>query len=483
VQTLTNGPSPARNHGKSLPEGAHDPPMRHIATFRGISRFGWATRDGKVIGVKVRHLLPGLVCAMLAAGCAGESARPEGRDVLLPLDVDVIKSTVPRNATLQGLLKGHKATGDLADSIVSAVRSQFDPRHLKANQNYQLTTSLDGLFREFRYTMDADRFLRVALKAGTSSAAPQFDVEVVAYPKEVVTAAVTVEITKERPSLWAALEDEGENIQLALLLADAFSGDVDFNSDLQPGDRFEVLFARVLRDGQFSGYENVKYALLTNDGRTLTAVRHQGPDGRDAWYDAQGRSLKRQFLKSPLGFEPRVTSSFSYRRRHPVLNTYRAHRGVDYAAAYGTPVVAVSPGVVIAAGWAGGAGRRVSVRHASGYVSNYFHLSAIAAGISPGAKVDQGRTLGRVGNSGTVTGTHLHYELIKNGTHVNPVTAHRQMPPGIPIPASAMPAFLSERDALFGNLRELQAAAAAAASPAAVFPTATPAQAPAPRGQ
>lgn len=422
--------------------------------------------DGKVMRVKIGHLVPGVLCAMLAAGCAGRTERPQGRDVLLPVDVDIIEATVPRNATLQGLLKGHKASSDLADAIVQAVKAQFDPKHLKANQSYQLTTSLDGLFREFRYTLDADRFLRVALKAGTAASTPQFDVEVVPYPKEIVTSAVRVEISKEHPSLWAALENSGENIQLALLLADAFSGDVDFNSDLQAGDWFEVLFGRVLREGQFSGYENVRAAAMWNDGRKLTAIRHKGPDGREAWYDAEGRSRKRQFLKSPLGFEPRVTSSFSYRRFHPVLNRYRAHRGVDYAAAYGTPVVAVSAGTVIEAGWAGGAGRRVSIRHDSGYVSNYFHLSAIAPGISRGTRVDQGRTIGRVGNSGTVTGTHLHYELIKNGTHVNPVVEHRRMPPGVPIPPKAMPAFLSERDLLLGNLRDVLAAAAPTATPA-----------------
>lgn len=405
--------------------------------------------------MKTGWLLPVLACASLSASCGRGEAEQAGRqDVVLAREVDVIEATVPRNATLQGVLRSHEASSDLADSIVGAVRSQFDPRRLKANQPYHLVTSLDGLFREFRYTMDADRFLRVALKVGSSLAAPQFDVEVVAYPKEIVTDAVTVEITKERPSLWAALEERGENIQLALLLADAFSGDVDFNSDLQPGDRFEVLFGRVLRDGKFTGYEEVAAATLNNDGRQLTAIRHLGPDGREAWYDAQGRSLRRQFLKSPLGFEPRVTSSFSYRRLHPVLNTYRAHRGVDYRAGYGTPVVAVSPGTVIAAGWAGGAGRRVSIRHASGYVSNYFHLSAISAGISPGARVDQGRTIGRVGNSGTVTATHLHYELIKNGTYVNPVAEHRHMPPGVPIPAAAMPQFTAERDRLLGTLRD-----------------------------
>lgn len=431
---------------------------------RGLSCYGSGGGNGKVIGVKAGHVLPGVLCALLAAACSGRSGQPDRQDVLLPRDVDIIEATVPHNATLQSLLKGHKASSDLADSIVGAVQSQFDPRRLKANQPYRLTTTLDGLFREFRYNLDADKFLRVALKVGASLAEPQFDVEVVPYPKEVVTDAVTVEITKEHPSLWAALEDGGENIQLALLLADAFSGDVDFNSDLQPGDRFEVLFGRVMRDGQFSGYEGVTAATLSNDGRMLTAIRHRGPDGREAWYDAQGRSRKRQFLKSPLGFEPRVTSRFSYRRFHPVLNTFRAHRGVDYAAAYGTSVVAVSAGTVVEAGWAGGAGRRVSIRHASGYVSNYFHLSAIAAGIRPGARVDQGRSIGRVGNSGTVTGTHLHYELVKNGTHVNPVVEHRHMPPGVPIPAGAMPAFTAERTRLLGTLRDTLAAAAAASA-------------------
>jgi murein DD-endopeptidase MepM/ murein hydrolase activator NlpD len=415
--------------------------------------------------MKTARLLPILLCVTLAglsigvAGCTGTAPdQPAPQDVLLPIDVDVLDAKVPRNATLQGLLKSHQASSGFADSIVGAVRSQFDPRALKANQPYRLITSLDGIFREFRYTLDADKFLRVVLRDDSPVDAPQFDVEVVPYPKEVITEAVEVTITKARPSLSAALEDQGENIQLALLLADAFAGDVDFNSELQDGDRFQVLFGRVMRDGQFSGYEDVKAATLYNDGRVLTAIRHTGPDGRDAWYDAEGRSLRRQFLKSPLKFEPRVTSNFSYRRLHPVLNIYRAHRGVDYSAGYGAPVVAVSAGTVVEAGWAGGAGRRVVVRHASGYESAYFHLSAFGPGITKGAHVAQGEVLGRVGNSGTVTATHLHYELKKNGTHVNPVVEHRNMPPGVPIPAEMMPAFLAERDALLGTMRTTLAA-------------------------
>jgi murein DD-endopeptidase MepM/ murein hydrolase activator NlpD len=376
------------------------------------------------------------------------------QDVRLPLDVAIIDATVPRNATLESVLKSHPGSSPFADSIVGAVRSVFNPRHLQADRPYRVTTTLDGLFQEFRYRLDADRFLRVALKDDSPADAPEFDVEVVPYPKEIVVAAVDVEITKARPSLTAALQDRGENIQLALLLADAFSGDVDFNSDLQDGDRFEVLFGRVLRDGQFSGYEGVQAAIYHSGDRTLTAIRHEGPDGRMAWYDADGRSRVRQFLKSPLEFQPFVTSRFSPNRLHPVLGIRRAHRGVDYRAAYGTKVLAVSAGTVVAAGWSGGAGRRVVIRHPSGYESAYFHLSAFGPGITPGTKVGQGQVIGRVGNSGTVTATHLHYELKKNGTHVNPVTEHRNMPPGVPIPADQMPAFLDVRERLFTDLRQ-----------------------------
>lgn len=398
------------------------------------------------------------------------------QDVLLVSDVEIIEAVVPRNATLESLLKSHPGSSPFADSIVGAVRTVFNPRHLQANRPYQVTTTLDGLFQEFRYRLDADRFLRVALKDDSSAETPEFDVEVVPYPKEIVSDAVEVSITKARPSLWAALQDKGENIQLALLLADAFSGDVDFNSDLQDGDRFEVLFSRVLRDGEFSGYDSVQAAVLHNDGRTLTAIRHEGPDGRVAWYDADGRSRKRQFLKSPLGFEPTVTSSFSNRRLHPVLGVYRAHRGVDYRAAYGTPVISVSAGTVVSAGWAGGAGRRVVIRHASGYESAYFHLSAFAPGIRAGVKVDQGQTIGRVGNSGTVTATHLHYELKKNNAWVNPVTEHRNMPPGEPIPAGKMPTFLEAREQLFSQLRMTLSAAPAASAVAAPSASATSGQ-------
>jgi murein DD-endopeptidase MepM/ murein hydrolase activator NlpD len=243
-------------------------------------------------------------------------------------------------------------------------------------------------------------------------------------------------------------------VQLALDIATAFGGEVDFNSDLRQGDRVDVIFERVRRDGAFAGYGAVNAAVLKNGGRTITAIRYTGPDGKPGWYDNQGRSLKRQFLASPLRFEPnpQVTSGFSFRRLHPIYGDVRAHLGVDYGAPIGAPVVAIAAGTVVTAGTSGDAGRLVQVRHASGYESGYLHLSAFASGVHPGVHVEQGQTIGYVGSSGAATGPHLDFRLKKNGTYVNPLVEKKKMPPGEPIPAASLDAFMRERDHVLADL-------------------------------
>ena len=152
--------------------------------------------------------------------------------------------------------------------------------------------------------------------------------------------------------------------------------------------------------------------------------------------------MKRFFLKSPLKFEPRITSRFSSSRKHPILGYARAHNGVDYYAPAGAPVGSVAPGVVTMAGWTSGGGRTVKVRHPNGYETEYLHLSAIA--VRAGARIGQGELVGRVGMTGLATGVHLHYGLKKNGRYVNPVIEHRNMPPGDPVPA-ALPQRVHDR--------------------------------------
>jgi murein DD-endopeptidase MepM/ murein hydrolase activator NlpD len=390
-------------------------------------------------------LLPAAVVLCLA-GCrqAPVPIAPPRTDIHLAVDTETIQTRVPRNATLDRLLRDHAIRDDLVLAIVEAARTSFDPRRLRADHSYRLVRTLDGLLRRFEYEIDADRFLRIV--SPDRKAPATLDVEVVAYEKHTEVAAVRGAIDRTHPSLVAAFEGTGENIQLAIALAEIFAGEVDFESDLQPGDRFELMFEKVYREGSFAGYGHILSAQFMNEDRDLQAYRFL-VDGKAGYYDAQGRSLKRFMLASPLRFEPRVTSRFSYRRRHPVHGGYRPHLGVDYGAPYGAAVVAVAGGAVVSAGWSGGSGKMVRIRHAGGYESYYLHLSSFGKGIRAGARVDQGQLIGRVGATGTATGPHLDYRLRRNGVFVNPLAEHKRLPPGAPIPAAYREDFLLARDA------------------------------------
>ena len=372
-------------------------------------------------------------------------------DVVLAPDSEIRQALVPQRTTIAGLLEAHQLLTDEIVAIVASMGEKFDLRRIRAGQPYRLDRFFDGRIREFEYEVDHDR--RVIVRRQDASDTVLFAAELAPIEKTVEEIIVTGAIGPASPSLVKALDAAGERIELSLSLADIFSGEVDFNSDLQPGDSFRLVVERGTRsDGRFAGYGPVLVAELVNDGRRLQAVRFTPPDGKPGYFDSEGRSLKRFFLKSPLKFEPRVTSAFSRSRRHPSLNYTRAHNGVDYAAPPGAPVAAVAGGVVTLAGWTGGGGRTVRVRHASGYASEYLHLSAIAAGIRSGVRVGQGELIGRVGSSGLATGPHLHYGLRRNGAYVNPVREHRNMPPGDPVAAVHLPIFALERDRLMLRL-------------------------------
>lgn len=391
--------------------------------------------------------------AVCAAGCARQVEPPRAAartDILLERETEVIEARVPHKATLASLLRAHQVSEDLARQLVDATTRAFDPRRIRAEQPYRLVLSMDGLVREFVYKIDGDRFLRIV--PGIDAAPGDFDVEVVPYRKERALVAVAGEIDRDHPSLVASLAERGETVPLAMSLADVFAGDIDFTNDLQPGDRFEAVFEKFVSEGESAGYGHVLAATFVNDGRVLRAYRFEVPGQPAGYYDAQGRSLKRFFLRSPLKFEPRISSGFTYRRKHPVLGRWRAHPAIDYVAPTGAPVVAVAAGTVVKAGRAGGAGIMVTLRHSNGYESNYLHLSAVARGVRPGVRVGQGEVIGRVGSTGLSTGPHLDYRLRKNGTWVNPLVEHKKLPPGEPVPASAQAAFDAARasaDALF----------------------------------
>jgi murein DD-endopeptidase MepM/ murein hydrolase activator NlpD len=420
-----------------------------------------------------RRIFMSILLAASAAGCAQPAPDRAGAlpapvaDVLLRAENAVIEARVPRNGTLDSILRQHQLSSDLVNSVVRSARSVFNPRQIRADRPYRLVLSLDGFLREFEYEIDADKFLRIISR--DRDRPEVLEAEVVPFEKESSVVAIQGRIDADHSSLIAAMGETGENIQLAMALADVFGGQIDFNSDLQPGDGFEVLFEKSTREGQFAGYGDILGATFVADGRPHQAFRWVHPEtGKAAYYDEEGRSLKRFFLASPLKFEPRVTSHFSRRRLHPVHNTVRAHTGVDYGAPHGAAVLAVASGTVVSAGWAGAGGKQVRIRHDRGIETYYMHLSAFAPGVTAGARVDQGQVIGRVGSTGTATGPHLHFSLRKNNVMVDPVAERRRQPPGEPIPSRLLEAFRTERDGMLEQLSATVLADAAAAAPDAV---------------
>jgi murein DD-endopeptidase MepM/ murein hydrolase activator NlpD len=397
--------------------------------------------------------LPLALSAVVAlAGCSAQPAQQASVTSLAAVQVQeqatrLIEARVPRNATLASLLRAHQVSDDIVNHFVEAAKTQFDLRRIRADRPYRLQVSLDGAIREFTYQIDADKFLKVV--GGDDKAAdalPDYDVQVLPYEKHKALMSIRGEISREAPSLIAAVNVAGESISLALEFAKVFEGEVDFGNELQPGDSFEILFEKIVREGEFGGYGDIVAARFTTSGRNFEAFRYAIPGQKADYYDRDGRSMRRFFLKSPLKFEPRVTSGFSFRRVHPVLKTARAHRGVDYGAPSGAPVLSVASGTVTRAGWTGGGGNSVYIKHDNGYETRYLHFSRIASGLRAGMRVSQGELIGYVGSTGLSTGPHLHYELLKGGTHVNPLDEHRKLPPGQPIPAAALAAYVEHRD-------------------------------------
>ena len=250
-------------------------------------------------------------------------------------------------------------------------------------------------------------------------------------------------------SLWSArlsgdVDRIGKNEfeDLVYDLADIFAWKVDFTRDLRRGDAVRVAIERRVRpDGSIRSRHFLAIELRNGD-RVLHAIPQPLPGGRYAYFDEEGRSLRGAFSRYPVPY--RITSRFTTRRFHPILKRWRAHEGIDYGAPYGAPVQATASGIVTRAGFTGAYGRLVELRHPGEIRTRYAHLSSIAPDVRPGAHVEQGQIVGRVGASGLATGPHLHYEFILNGKHRDPLTVEL---PGAPsIAASHLAEFSRTRD-------------------------------------
>jgi murein DD-endopeptidase MepM/ murein hydrolase activator NlpD len=231
-------------------------------------------------------------------------------------------------------------------------------------------------------------------------------------------------------SLFEAVAKAGAHDQTALALADIFGWDIDFVLDIQQGDTFTATYDEISQDGKYIKDGPITAAMFVNRGHVYRAVRYVDPTGAAHYYTPEGRSMYRAFLRTPVEFT-RISDRFNPARRHPILNTIRAHKGVDYAAPIGTPVKAAGDGRVQFAGQKGGYGNVLEIAHARGVVTVYGHLSRFAKGIHSGTKVTQGDVVAYVGMTGLATGPHLHYEYRVNGVHKNPQTV--DLPGAAPI--------------------------------------------------
>lgn len=252
-------------------------------------------------------------------------------------------------------------------------------------------------------------------------------------------------------SLFLAAQRGGIPTNLTMELAGVFGGVVDFLLDIRAGDSFNVLYEERYLDGEFIGNGPILAAQFVNRGQTYTAVRYTDATGDTDYFNPAGESMRKAFLRNPVDFV-RISSNFDPDRRHPILNTIRAHKGTDYAAPTGTPVVATGDGRVTWAGRNGSFGNLVVVEHNGRFETKYAHLNAYARGIRKGSRVEQGQIVGYVGATGGATGPHLHYEFLIDGVHRNPRTVHEQLPKAESIPSSEMADFRQQTQLILADL-------------------------------
>ena len=250
-------------------------------------------------------------------------------------------------------------------------------------------------------------------------------------------------------SLFAATDQAKIPDAVAIQLADIFAGDIDFHRNLRKGDRFSVVYETMEADGEPMRAGRVVSAEFVNNNKTYTALWFKEPGAaKGEYYSMNGESLRRAYLTSPLAFS-RITSVMGM-RFHPIHNTWKAHTGVDYGAPTGTAVRSVGDGVIETAGWEGGYGKYIRLKHANGYETAYGHMSAFAKGMEVGKRVRQGQVIGFIGSTGLSTGAHVHYEILVNGRFVDPMRV--RLPRGRSLEGGMLASFETERDRIDGMM-------------------------------
>lgn len=355
------------------------------------------------------------------------------------LDLTHLSVVVQARDTLDGIFRRLKI--DIADlasmRALPGVRQKLDS--LKPGEELHLTER-DGDLIGFERRLSESETLKISRDAQGFSADVRND------PLESHVRSVSAVIDR---SLFDAVTAAGAHDQTALALAQIFGWDIDFALDIRPGDSFTVTYAELYENGHYVKDGAVLAALFRNNGRVYRAARYVDPTGAANYYTPEGKSMRRAFLRTPVDFT-RVSSTFDLHRLHPILNTIRAHKGVDYAAPIGTPVHAAGAGHVRFVGVKGGYGNVVEIDHSQGIVTVYGHLSRFAPGLHVGSRVSQGELIAFVGMTGLATGPHLHYEYRVDGVFKDPQSVH--LPDAEPIERDWLTDFKEKSAPLFASL-------------------------------
>lgn len=326
-------------------------------------------------------------------------------------DPDWISLTVARGDSLSQIFERFELPRQDLQAITEIATYKRYLRNLQPGDEFRIKVGDGGRIAELVHDVDPLNTLHLVREG------EQFQSELITHPverRQVATQGVI------QSSLFQAGKDAGLSQQAILQLADIFAYEIDFALDLREGDELRVIYEGSFRDGEQVLSGPILAAEFRNQGKTYQAIRYAGKDGKSRYYSPDGKSLRKAFLRTPVDFS-RISSGFSLGRRHPILNTIRAHKGVDYAAPRGTAIKAAGDGKIVFKGTKSGYGNVIEIAHNQHHTTLYAHMNGFAKGLATGARVSAGQVIGYVGSTGLATGPHLHYELRVDGVHRDPL--------------------------------------------------------------
>ena len=375
-----------------------------------------------------------------------------------PTVEEMYPNEIKPQSTLFSVLRALDVSPQVITELVAAAKPVTDLTKIMPGTRFQLIqeVSAEPKLSEIKFRFSASESLRIK-KVNDAWVAEKITEKV--ETKVVTFAGVVV------TSLWKSAENAQMDPNLISDLAEIFGWQVDFSREVRVKDRWRLSVEQKFIKGEPVGWGSIIAAEYENAGELHTAVLFRFKDGQSGYFAPDGSSLRRMFLKSPIKFG-RISSRFSKSRFHPILQINRPHLGVDYAAPVGTPIRSVGDGVITFAGWLGGAGKTIKMRHNSIYATAFKHLSGYAKNIRNGARVKQGDIIGYVGNTGLSTGAHLHFEFYQNGQYIDPLG--KKFPSADPVPTDLLSQFKSETPTIMSSLPSWEKAKATERNAAAV---------------